>query len=166
MGEVSPLNQLYQRFCDKDFEFFTVYVQESHPAEHFGAHKTQEQKVSAAQSCQIQDAIQVPILVDEFEGPVHRAYGLMPNMVYIIDKDGKIAYRSGWTDHKDVEIALANLALGDELRRQGKAFKTSYTERVNIIPDEYANRLRKEVFDRAGQKSWEDRQFFLNSKSK
>ena len=119
MGEVSPLNKLYQRFRDQGFEFFTVYVREPHPGEHYGPHKTWEQKLKFARDCRERDGIQNPILVDGLDGTVHRLYGLMPNMIYIIDKGGKIAYKAMWTDHEEIASVLENLILADQLLSRG-----------------------------------------------
>ena len=158
MGEVSPLNQLYQRYRDHGFEFFTIYVREPHPGENYGPHTTWEQKLKAARDCRKQDEIQNPMLVDDLEGSVHRCYGAMPNMIYIIDKSGKITYKAMWTDHEEIASVLANLTLADQLQSQGVRVKPSYTERINYIPAEYAGGLRKKVFDRAGPKAWADYQ--------
>jgi hypothetical protein len=43
VGEVSPLNEHYNRYGDKDFEFLTVYVREPHPGERYHEHGTWEQ---------------------------------------------------------------------------------------------------------------------------
>jgi AhpC/TSA family len=158
VGEVSPLNELYQRYRDQGFEFFTIYVREPHPGEHYGPHRTWEQKLKFARDCREQDGIHNPMLVDDLEGTVHRLYGLMPNMIYIIDKNGKIAYKAMWTDHREIGSVLENLMLADHLQSQGVRVKPSYTERINYIPAEYAGGVREKVFDRAGSKAWVDYQ--------
>ncbi len=164
MGEVSPLNKLYQRYRDQGFEFFTIYVREPHPGEHYGPHRTWEQKLKFARGCREQEGIQNPLLVDDLEGSVHRRYGTMPNMIYIIDKNGKIAYKAMWTDHEEIATVLENLVLADQLQTQGVRVKPSYTERINYIPAQYAGGIREKVFDRAGPKAWEDyRQVFAGS---
>ncbi len=156
MGEVSPLNQLYKRYRDKGFEFFTVYVREPHPGENYGLHRSWEQKLQYALDCRSQDGIENPLLVDDLQGTMHRVYGMMPNMVFLIDKDGKIAYKSMWTDHVEIENVLANIAQADDLRAKGLRLKPSYTEKINYIPAEYSGSLRERVFGRSGQKSWDD----------
>lgn len=156
MGEVSPLNELSRRYHDKGFEFFTIYVREPHPGERYSAHKTWEQKLKFARDCREQDGIQAKLLVDDLQGTVHRLYGTMPNMIYIIDKNGRIAYKAMWTDHAEIASVLSNLALADELQSQGVRVKPSYTERINYIPAEYAGGVREKVFDRAGPQAWAD----------
>ena len=156
MGEVSPLNALNARYQDKGFAFFTVYVREPHPGENYPRHESFEQKLQYARDCRAQDDIHTPMLVDDVEGTVHRLYGLMPNMIYIVDKAGKIAYKAMWTDHAEIEAVLENLALADELAAQGIRLKTSFTEKINYIPATYDASLRDRVFGRAGSQSWED----------
>ena len=158
MGEVSPLNELYKRYRDQGFEFFTVYVREPHPGENYGPHKTWEQKLQAAKDCRQQDEIQNPLIVDDLDGTMHRAYGSMPNMIYIVDKNGKVAYKAMWTDHEEIESVLENLVLADQLQSKGVRVKPSYTEKINYIPAQYAGGLREKVFDRAGPQAWQDYQ--------
>jgi hypothetical protein len=156
VGEVSPLNELYRNYRDLDFAFLTIYVREPHPGENYGAHQSWDQKLKYAQECRNQDGIQTAVLVDDLDGTVHRAYGSLPNMVYIIEKNGKIVFKAMWTDHNEIESALANLVVADRLRAQGLRVKPSFTERINYIPAEYAGGLRERVFDRAGAKAWQD----------
>jgi hypothetical protein len=158
VGEVSPLNDLQERYRDKGFEFLTIYVREPHPGENYGAHESWEQKLKFAQDCRERDGIQTKLLVDDLDGTVHIAYGSMPNMVYIIDKNGRIAYKAMWTDHREIASVLANLVLADQLEAHGIRVKASFTERIHYIPAEYAGGLRDKVFDRAGPKAWADYQ--------
>jgi hypothetical protein len=106
------------------------------------------------------------MLVDDIQGTVHRVYGSMPNMVYIIDKNGKIVYQAMWTDPEEIASVLANLVLADRLQSQGVRVKPSYTERINYIPAEYAGGLREKVFDRAGPKAWTDYQNVFSGRDK
>jgi len=156
VGEVSPLNDLYEAYRSKDFEFLTVYVREPHPGEHFGPHKSFEQKLAYARQCREQDGIRNPLVVDDLEGTVHRLYGVLPNMVYIVGKDGRIVYKAMWTDHDEIKAVLENINMADKMRKQGIRLKPSFTEKINFIPAQYAGGLREKVFDRAGPKAWED----------
>jgi hypothetical protein len=156
VGEVSPLNRLYASYRDHGFEFLTIYVREPHPGESFHEHKSWEDKLDYARRCRAEDGIQNPLLVDGLDGAVHQLYGVLPNMVYIVDKQGKIAYKAMWTDHAEIEAVLRNLVLAGELTAQGVRLKPSYTEKINYIPAEYAEGVREKVFGRAGAKAWED----------
>ena len=160
------MNELYRRYSDQGFEFFTVYVREPHPGEHHGPHKSWEQKLRFARDCREKDGIEMMILVDDLDGTVHRCYGSMPNMIYIVDKTGRITYKAMWTDHDEIASVLANLKLADELQSRGVRVKPSYTERINYIPAEYAGGLREKVFDRAGPKAWIDYQSVFAARPK
>lgn len=46
------------------------------------------------------------ILLDDLEGTAHRAYGLLPNMTWIVGRGGLIHYKSSWTSAMDVANAL------------------------------------------------------------
>ena len=48
------------------------------------------------------------VLIDGLHGEMHKAYGELPNMVYIIDPDGKIIYRSDWAFPKKIDKILKN----------------------------------------------------------
>ena len=144
------MNVLYTEFRDQGFEFFTVYVREPHPAEHYGAHSSWNQKVRYARDCRAQDGIQTPVLVDDLVGSVHRLYGTLPNMIFVIDLDGRIAYKAMWTDHAELRVVLENLVAAQKLRAQGLRLKPSYSEKINYIPADYAGGVRDRVFERAG----------------
>ena len=64
--------------------------------------------------------IERPMLVDAFEGPVHRAYGMLPNMAYLINRLGRVVYRADWTDATSIEIACAQLVREKEAKRGGR----------------------------------------------
>lgn len=144
----------------------TIYVREPHPGENYPAHTTWEQKLQFAKDCREQDGIQNPLLVDDLDGTVHRQYGTLPNMIYIVDRNGTVAYKAMWTDHQEITAVLANLAIADRLQSQGIRLKPSYTEKINYIPAEYAGGLREKVFDRAGAEAWSDYQAVFAARQK
>lgn len=37
------------------------------------------------------------ILVDDYDGSVHRAYGLMPNATFVLARGGIVLYKAMWT---------------------------------------------------------------------
>ena len=148
---------MYARFREKGFEFFTIYVREPHPGEHYHEHRTLEQKVQYARDCRAQDEIMTPLLVDDLSGTVHRAYGEMPNMVYVIDKQGKIVYKAMWTDHADIETVLDNLVMADEMAAKGIRVRPSYSEKLSFVAG-YGQEVREKVLERAGPKARHDLQ--------
>lgn len=155
MGEVSPINEMYREYKEKGFEFLTVYVREPHPGEHYHEHRCYEDKLQYARECREQDGLETTLLIDDLDGSVHRAYGEMPNMVYVILNDGRVAYRSMWTDHVELAGVLREIAEYDAATASGERRRATYTDRLRFIPV-YGDLVREKVFGRAGPKSAED----------
>jgi hypothetical protein len=74
-----------------------VYTREAHPGEHLPAHASFADKLSAAARLRDEIGISRPILVDDFEGTVHLAYGGLPNMSWVLGRSGLILYKAMWT---------------------------------------------------------------------
>ncbi len=108
-SSIQGMNDLYNRFEDEDVEFLFVYVRESHPGERLPAHRSQDGKNRAAETLRNQEDLDLPILVDDLDGTIHRKYGELPNATYLIDKSGRVAFRSLWTRPKTVARALRQL---------------------------------------------------------
>ena len=68
-----------------------------HPGEHLPAHRSLQDKHAAARRLRDELAIKRPVLVDDLEGTVHAAYGLMPNMSWVLGRGGTILYKAMWT---------------------------------------------------------------------
>jgi hypothetical protein len=156
VGEVSPLNALYAEYRDKGFEFLTVYVREPHPGEQYGPHRSIDQKLQYARDCAAQDDVRTRLVVDDLDGTMHQAYGTLPNMVYVLDREGRVVYKAMWTDHAELSDVLANLAWADEQQAQGIRVKPSYVERLAFVPATYEGDLRERVFGRAGPQATRD----------
>lgn len=83
-----------------------LYTRAAHPGEHYPAHESFEQKLVHARAFVQTFGIRRPVLVDDLEGTIHRAYGLLPNMTYIVGTAGRVLDRSDWTDPRSVGAAL------------------------------------------------------------
>jgi hypothetical protein len=57
--------------------------------------KTLEERRKVAQEFASQFKVSVPILVDTIDDQVEKAYAGWPDRIYVIDRDGKIAYKGG-----------------------------------------------------------------------
>ena len=68
-----------------------------------------EDKARAAMLLRDQEQIDFPILIDELGGEVHRRYGALPNASFIVDKSGRIAYRSLASHSGSLGAALEEL---------------------------------------------------------
>src|SRR5438874_2112267 len=55
----------------------------------------QQERVGVAQQCCTALQMTMPLLVDEIDDRVGQAYSAMPDRLYIIDQDGRVAYKSG-----------------------------------------------------------------------
>lgn len=108
-ASIGGLNDLYEDYEGEDVEFFFVYVREAHPGEKLAAHRSWEDKVDAAELFRDEEDVEMPILVDEVNGKVHKKYGSLPNPTYIIDKSGRVAFRSLWTRPSVIHEALKAL---------------------------------------------------------
>ena len=80
--------------------------------------------------------VERPMLVDSLEGDVHRAYGTLPNMTYIMAAGGNIIYRAAWTDERTIRMALDQVLYERKARREGTRLTPYYLEwlpqRINI----------------------------------
>lgn len=91
-----------------DVEFLLIYVREAHPGARLGPHENDAQKIEMAEK--LREFYNEPrkILVDDVNGTMHKAYGELPNMVYIINPEGQVIYRSDWAFPKRIDKVLAN----------------------------------------------------------
>ncbi len=99
-----------RRLRDKypDVEFLLVYVREAHPGSRLGPPETQEEKLALGR--QLKQIYKEPreVLVDTLDGDMHRRYGALPNMVYVIDPRGRVVYRCDWAFPKNIDRVLAH----------------------------------------------------------
>jgi hypothetical protein len=86
-----------------------VYTREAHPGENVPGHDSLASKLACARLLREETGIGRDILVDALAGTVHRAYGLMPNMTWVIDRGGRVAYKGNWTSAANVEAFLGRL---------------------------------------------------------
>jgi len=90
-----------------DVQFFVVYIREAHALDgrapmSGGAHPiveeplTLEERESVASLCMTRlEMAPMPALVDGIDNAVDTAYAAAPDRLYLVGRDGKIAYRSG-----------------------------------------------------------------------
>src|SRR4051794_7492482 len=109
-SSIRRLNDLYEDYKNNaDVEFIFVYVREAHPGENLHAHQSDNDKRRAAECLRDEENVRFTILLDELSGRVHRKYGKMPNPTYLIDKSGRIAFRSLWSRVTAIREALEEL---------------------------------------------------------
>lgn len=109
-GSIGGMNDLFADYSGRDdVAFLFVYVREAHPGEKMREHRSLKQKVRAAELFRTEEEVQIPVIVDDLDGKIHKQYGKLPNPTYLIDKSGRVAFRSLWTRAKTVEEALEGL---------------------------------------------------------
>ncbi len=104
------VEKLYRRYSDRA-SFLMVYVREAHPTDGWQMErnvaggveieqpKTYEERVGIATQCQGRLNLGMPFLVDSIDDKVGATYSGMPSRLYVIDRDGKVAYKSGRGPH-------------------------------------------------------------------
>ena len=112
-SSIAGINRLYDQFRGNDLEFLFVYVREAHPGERMPAHKSMKDKTRAAQLLRDKEDIEMPVLIDDLYGGIHRKYSRLPNAAYLIDKSGRVAFRSLWARQEPLANAI------QELRERG-----------------------------------------------
>ena len=97
---------MHRRYKEK-VAFLAVYVREAHPIDGWrmtsndavgvalAQPRTQAERVAAAAECCGTLEMAMPVVVDEIDDRVGHLYSGMPDRLYVIDTDGKVAYKGG-----------------------------------------------------------------------
>lgn len=109
-GGVPSLKALYAEDYSKVANWYGIYVREAHPGENYPAVQSFEEKMAHARDFKRLEDIPWPVLVDDLDGTVHLAYGELPNSAYVINSEGRIAFKDQWASAPNLRTAL------DELR--------------------------------------------------
>ncbi len=103
MGE---LEELYERH-GADVAFFIVYVREAHPENGWvladnrregialADPSSLDERADAAEACALRLRTRIPILLDDVDDAVAAAYGGWPDRLYLIGRDGRVAFQGG-----------------------------------------------------------------------
>ena len=87
----------------KDVEFFVVYIREAHAIDsrlpmEFGMIEdpvTGLERMAVASQCMADLDLPIPAIVDQMDDAVNLAYRAWPDRLYLVGKDGKIAFSGG-----------------------------------------------------------------------
>jgi hypothetical protein len=97
---------MYRRYGE-GVAFFVVYIQEAHTPDGwqmpineqegvvYEQPKTAAEREAVAEACVLHLNLSIPTLIDEMTNTVDRAYAALPDRLYLIDAEGRVAYRSG-----------------------------------------------------------------------
>jgi hypothetical protein len=96
---------MYRRYRDRA-AFYVVYIREAHPSDIwqmgvnvrenvvYQSPQNTEERIDLANVCVKNLGIEMPALVDNFDNSTDTAYSGWPDRLYVIDRDGTIAYKS------------------------------------------------------------------------
>lgn len=127
------LEALYRQRKEQ-VEFLRVYVREAHPSD---AHAptgtnaragilikqpvTMDERCQVAMRCTTDLRIDTPMVVDGIDNRVGKAYGGWPDRLYLIDREGRVAYQGGpgpfAFNPRELEQSLQLLLLDQASRR-------------------------------------------------
>lgn len=105
-SQAGNVDKLYRMYKDRA-NFVMVYVREAHPTDGWSMEsndrvgvslpqpRTYEERVAVAQTCGKRLDLGFPMLVDTIDDAVGARYSGMPSRLYLIDREGKVAYKSG-----------------------------------------------------------------------
>jgi len=100
------LAKIHERWKDRA-EFFAVYIKEAHPSDGWKSSGNErvgitikqasrfEERVEAAAQCCGALGLTIPMVVDGIDNRVAEAYSGFPDRLYVIDQQGKVAFKSG-----------------------------------------------------------------------
>ena len=101
MGE---LEQLHDRHGD-EVAFFIVYIREAHPEDGWVLEDNRDEgiavadpvslgeRAAAAEACALRLRTSIPVLLDDLDDAVASAYGGWPDRLYLIGRDGSVAFQ-------------------------------------------------------------------------
>ena len=85
--------------------FFVVYIKEAHPEDGWVLASNREQQIAVtdpaspgeraqvAGACAVRLHIRMPVLIDGIDNETARRYGGWPDRLYLIGKDGRVAFQ-------------------------------------------------------------------------
>jgi AhpC/TSA family protein len=87
-----------------------VYTREAHPATLLKrAPKNYRERAALARQAREELKLGVPVLVDEWDDAVHKAYGEMPDAAFLLDSRGTILFRQAQAGPASLEKELMRL---------------------------------------------------------
>jgi hypothetical protein len=118
---------MYKNYGDR-VAFLGIYVREAHPSDgwliesnsRIGIEVKQptshSERINVAEKCCTLLEMSIPLVVDELDDRVGRAYSGMPDRLYLIDGDGRVAYKGGRGPYgfKPTELEQSLILLLDE----------------------------------------------------
>ena len=147
------MERLAAEYANRAVRSVFIYTREAHPGENYRHHRSMDDKRHHAGAFVEHCSVKRQVLLDDLSGAAHRAYGMLPNMTWIIGRGGMIHYKSAWTSEADVAEALDGV-LEFQANRAKKQWVAFYSERVAWSPRDM--RLFKQGLERNGPQAVTD----------
>lgn len=118
------LQRVYEQYKDQA-DFWWVYIREAHasdsswPARHVSIEqpKTFEKREEVAASCSAALNLKIPVLVDDMQDTVNKAYSAWPDRLFIIGADAKLIF-SGEPGPRGFRVDAMEEALKKALQKK------------------------------------------------
>ena len=87
-------------------QFLCVYIQEAHPSDGWQVQANIEDDVimttpttmvergAMAEVCMLKLALDMPMVVDDMEDTIDRAYNALPERLYLLNADGEVVFKT------------------------------------------------------------------------
>ena len=124
------MDDLADAYADRGVSSAFIYTREAHPGENYRHHSSMDDKRANAEAFVEHSKVRRPILLDTLDGAAHLAYGLLPNMTWILGRGGVVHYKGAWTAASVIASALEATLTGLELR-SGGGVVPMYEERLS-----------------------------------
>jgi hypothetical protein len=148
------IEKLYRRYKDRA-TFVMVYVREAHPTDGWrtsdndrpgvvgvATHqpRTYEERAGVARSCGLMMGLPFPMLVDTIDDRAGNLYSGMPGRLYVIDREGKVAFKSGRGPYlfKPAELEQSLILLLQEDQAPGSRAEVAPPPRGRTHPNSTA----------------------------
>ncbi len=101
---MGSLHEMWERYRDR-VDFLVVYIREAHPEEGWVIQMNRDQDIAihdpttdaersaVAATCAIRLQIRMPVVVDVVDDEIARAYGALPDRLYLVGRGGRVAFR-------------------------------------------------------------------------
>ena len=97
---------MHSRLKDQ-LEFFVIYIREAHPTDEWQVESNENESIlfkqpttlaartEVAAICSLKLDLSIPTLIDDMQNSTDRKYCALPDRLYLIGRDGRVAYRGG-----------------------------------------------------------------------
>lgn len=95
------MNEIYRTYRDR-VHFLCVYIREAHPTDgwavpdnvDYAEPTTIDERAEIAGVCQLKLDLEMPMLLDTMNNEVDEKYNALPERLYVLDRDGRVTWRS------------------------------------------------------------------------